>query len=83
MDNTTTTDALVREIEALLEADANQTARVEALLAQPLPARPATTRERMDALWAGVERLAAASDALEREQEALSAALDALERDDA
>ena len=79
MEHATTTDALMREIDALIAAHDAQTARVNALLAQPIPARPLTTRERMDALWAGVERLAADSAALEREQEALSAALDALE----
>jgi serine phosphatase RsbU (regulator of sigma subunit) len=82
MPDTTTTDlaALEAEIDALIAAGAEQDARVEALLARPIE-RVVTTRERIDALWAGVTELAAASAEIERQQAEISAALDALEQD--
>jgi hypothetical protein len=82
MPDTTTTDlaALEAEIDALIAAGAEQGARVEALLARPVE-RFITTRQRMDALWAGVTELAALSAEIEQQQAEISAALDALEAD--
>lgn len=72
-------DALEAEIDALLADDAAMRARVDALLARPVE-RVITARQQMDALWAGVERLAAESAEIEREQAEIAAALDALEQ---
>ena len=85
MEHITTTDldALWAEVSALEAQHAATQARVDALLAQPIPARPLTTRERMDALWAGVERLAAWNDRDEAELAAMRAEIDAMERGDA
>lgn len=79
--DTTTTDITALEAEiAAIEAEwAVTEARVDALLARPIPARPATTRERMDALWAGVAQLAAWNDQDEADLAALQAEIDAME----
>jgi BMFP domain-containing protein YqiC len=75
----TTTDiaALEAEISAIEAEHAAVTARVDALLARPIPARPVTTRERMDALWAGVARLERDSAVQERYQRWIARAIDA------
>jgi hypothetical protein len=80
MDHTTTADitALDAEIAAIEREHAATTARVDALLARPIPARPATTRERMDALWAGVHQLERDSRVQERYQRWIARAIDAL-----
>ena len=81
LDQLTDLAALEAELVALLAADAAQTARVEALLAGAV-APFVATRQQMDSLWAGVEELAAASDAIERQQRDLEQQLAALEQGD-
>jgi hypothetical protein len=80
MPDATTTDiaALEAEIAAIEREHAATAARVDALLARPIPARPATTRERMDALWAGVHQLERDSAVQERYQRWIARAIDAL-----
>jgi cell division protein FtsB len=80
MPDTTTTDiaALEAEIAAIEAEHAATTARVDALLARPVAPRLVTTRERMDALWAGVEQLRRWNDQDEAELAALQAEIDAL-----
>ncbi len=80
MDHATTTDiaALEAEIAAIERDHAATAARVDALLARPIPARPATTRERMDALWTGVRQLERDSRVQERYQRRIARAIDAL-----
>lgn len=80
MEHTTTTDITALEAEiAAIEAEwAVTEARIDALLARPIPARPATTRERMDSLWAGVQQLERDSAVQERYQRWIARAIDAL-----
>ena len=80
MPDTTTTDitALEAEIAAIEAEHAATTARVDALLSRPVAPRPVTTRERLDALWAGVAQLERDSAIQERYQRWIARAIDAL-----
>lgn len=75
---TTDTDALLADVNALIERSAETDARVDALLDGWAP-RP-TTRQRMDALWAGVDQLREWNDQDEPDLDALRAEIDAMER---
>lgn len=79
MDDTDTTDALMREIDAFIAECAETDARVDALLATPIPVHSITGR--MAALRANIEALAVETDALEREQIEIERQIAALERD--
>jgi hypothetical protein len=76
MDHTTTTDtdALMAEVDALLEQCANTDARVDALLGGWAP-RPATALRRLQRTARHAARLSAL---VERQQAALAAQLDAM-----
>jgi hypothetical protein len=79
MDHATTDiTALEAEIAAIEAEHAATAARVDALLSRPVAPRPATTRERMDALWAGVHQLERDSRVQERYQRWIARAIDAL-----
>ena len=75
---TTDTDALLAEVDALLEQADATSARVDALLDGWAP-RP-TTGQRMAALWAGVEQLRRWNDQDEAELADLRAEIEALEQ---
>ena len=79
MHDTATTDALMREIDALIAECAETDARVDALLATPVPIH--SIAGRMAALRSGLDALAAENDALEREQAELERQIAELERD--
>jgi phage-related minor tail protein len=80
MDTTAiTTDALMREINALIAECAATDARVDALLATPVPIH--SIAGRIAALRDGIDELAAETDALEREQAEIERQIEALERD--
>lgn len=78
MDDTTTTDALMREIKTLIAECAETDARVDALLATPVPI--CSIAGRMAALRTGIEALAADNDAREREQVEIERQIAALEQ---
>jgi hypothetical protein len=80
MPDTTTIDitALDAEIAAIEAEHAATTARVDALLSRPVAPRPVTTRERLDALWAGVAQLEHVSRVQEHYQRRIARAIDAL-----
>lgn len=82
MDHDTTIDALEAELEALLEADRQQSARIDALLARPV-APHRTVRQQLDALWSMAAQATDELDALEREQQQIEAAIDAMGQADA
>ena len=82
MDHTTTTDlaALEAEIDALLAADAEQAARVEALLtATTTPAPAADTTSALRRLQRTARHAARLGALIERQQAALTAQLDEME----
>jgi BMFP domain-containing protein YqiC len=80
MPDTTPTDiaALEAEVAALEAEHAATAARIDALLSRPVAPRPVTTRERLDALWAGVAQLERDSAVQERYQRRIARAIDAL-----
>lgn len=79
MEHTTATDitALEAELAALEADDAAQTARIDALLAQPVVIRSISGQ--LAALQTLAAENAAALDEIEREQAAIEAAIEALE----
>jgi hypothetical protein len=81
MDTTDTDlDALMAEIDAMEAAWRETSARLDALLARPVPVHSISGR--IAALQALSAENAAALDAIEREQAAIAAQLDEMERDD-
>lgn len=81
MDTATTTDidALMAELDAMEAAWSETSARLDALLARPVPVH--SLRGRIAALQALSAENSAALDAIEREQAAIAAQLDEMERD--
>lgn len=73
-------DALEAEIDALIAADAEMDARVDALLDQPVVPY-VTIQQQMAALWARSAENTAALNEIEREQQELDRQISALEVD--